>query len=60
MSAATGKNIKLLESFLNLIPSGEVQGRQAQMHQPAKFRVEEVYDVTSVGPVVGGQMIQVL
>lgn len=55
ISNVTGKNMKLLKMFLNLLPP-QVRHSDELAHRPADLMVEETFNITGVGPVVAGSV----
>jgi len=57
VSSVTGKNLPLLRSFYNLLPSLRTKIEIDQLiQQPAEFGVDEVFTIQNVGPVLAGTL----
>lgn len=57
VSSVTGKNLQLLRSFYNQLPSLRTKCETDKlMKQPAEFQVDEVFSVQNVGPVCAGTL----
>ena len=55
VSSVTGKNLRLLERFLNMVPPLHSRlGQQHREQQHTKFQVDEIYSVPEAGTVLGG------
>ena len=56
VSCVSGRNIDLLEGFLNMLPMRR-EWDDAR-HEATQFHVDQVFDVDGVGPVVGGTLFR--
>ena len=55
VSSVTGKNLRLLERFLNMVPPLHSRlGQEQREQQHTKFQVDEIYSVPEAGTVLGG------
>ncbi|KNE62494.1 hypothetical protein AMAG_07708 [Allomyces macrogynus ATCC 38327] len=57
VSSVTGDNIPLLTKFLNLLPQPPAADLAELAVAETEFQVQDVYDVPSVGTVVGGHVL---
>lgn len=54
ISNVTGEGLDYVRTFLNLLPSSEVDGEKFAVDQPLEFSVTDVWSVPYVGTVVNG------
>uniref|UniRef100_T2M6D6 GTP-binding protein 2 n=1 Tax=Hydra vulgaris TaxID=6087 RepID=T2M6D6_HYDVU len=57
VSSVTGKNLDLLRSFFNVLPSLKTRIQQDELlQQSAEFQIDEVFTVLNVGSVLAGTL----
>ncbi|KAG0197150.1 GTP binding protein, partial [Mortierella sp. GBA30] len=55
LSSVTGENVRLLETFLRLLPKPSLDSQGGSYSQePACYQIEEIYNIPDIGTVVGG------
>ncbi|ORZ35432.1 P-loop containing nucleoside triphosphate hydrolase protein [Catenaria anguillulae PL171] len=57
LSSVTGANVDLLVKFLNLLQVPPAPNAEDLAHKDVRFQIRDIYDVPSVGTIVGGQLL---